>query len=172
MLKDQTPDSGVVGACAMAIVLFLFSFVVMLIPVFVALWMFGDWSLASKYVMPASVTVAVLMAVGVSSVQTTSREMKTKLSVFVLAACGLFIYFAFITSVEFGSTAKEAEPAQQLTEADRARIRLDDECRVIGMQYARAASESFNGVSSGRDVVIPSKCRGRAATQEGMRLAR
>ncbi len=170
MLKKQTPEPGIISACVMVVVLSGASFVIMLPVAFGALWLFGDWSLAVKYVVPGAITIAVLTAATVTINNVTVR--KTELSVFGLAACGLFIYFAFITSVELGSTAKEAEPSQQLTEADRTRIRLDDECRVIGMQYARAASESFNNISSGRDVVIPSKCRGRTATQEGMRLAR
>lgn len=170
MLKDQTPESGIIFSCIMLVMLSGFAFLLAVIPVFIALWLFGDWSLATKYAVPGSFTVAVIGGAIATTIPLTVR--KTEFSVLGFAAAGLFVYFAFITSFEFSSTGESEEPAQELTESQKYQIRLNDECRVIGMQYARVASASFNGASSGRDVVIPSKCRGRAATQEGMRLAR
>lgn len=44
----------------MLVMLSGFAFLLAVIPVFIALWLFGDWSLATKYAVPGSFTVAVI----------------------------------------------------------------------------------------------------------------
>ncbi|MGP9635386.1 hypothetical protein ACT3R7_20305 [Halomonas sp. AOP43-A1-21] len=168
MLKNQTPEPGVISTCIVCIFVFGAIFLLGVPFMFFVVWLWGDWGLATKYVVPGTTVFAVLASAFFGIVGSSVR--KNRFSVLGLAAASLFVYFMFITSFEFSSIEEGNEPAKQLTEEQKARIKLNDECRLIGMQYARAASESFSGVSSRRDVVIPMKCRGLEATQRGIRL--
>jgi hypothetical protein len=156
-----------IGSCFVAAILF--------IPIFIVIWIFGDFKIAVRYSLIVSLIVSLIM----SYLDTTSNVDATKNSlpdyrknikskrfsgVFVLVSIFCLIAYRVLNPIpieQYTITPVVKSDTQEPIAASAHTPSYESSCSEIRAKYHRAAQKALRGeyVSPSEDVVLPPRCR-------------